>query len=284
MEKPVVIYSSWMGSNYDSVAAQKDFAIYSNYLAQKAGFKTILYTDQKSKQILKDIPYNEIIDLDEKILEQLPKTVWAAGKILAMSMQTGPFMHIDFDFFILKTDFLEDISDKDFFLFHEEPWTRKLGLHKNLYKNGTQKVLKITDNIFNLDIDSKSMSLNFSIFGSCKRDTVKVISKEAKDFIFNLIKKREILENPSLIKYLEIEFDKKSKTILSMIIEQIIFPNILVQKYKYQYHPILKIKNGKNLIKKFKKAGLVHLWSGKDFKDIQILIRKNVDNILNKCN
>jgi hypothetical protein len=282
MEKPVVIYSSWMGANYDSVAAQKDFAIYSNYLAQKAGFKTVLYTDQKSKQILKDIPYNEIIDFDEKILEQLPKTVWAAGKILAMSMQTGPFIHIDFDFFILKNNCLEQLYDKDFFLFHEEPWSKKIGLHKNLYKNGTKKILNITEN--NLNLDENSISLNFSIFGSCRSDIAKIINIEAENFISYLIKNKEILESESLVEYLEGEFGKLSKTILSIILEQVIFPHTLVKKYKYQYHPILKIKNGKNLIKKFKKAGLVHLWSTKTYKSVQLQIQKNVDNILNKCN
>lgn len=284
MEKTVVIYSAWSGAEYDGIASQKNIAFYSNYLAQKAGYKTILYTDQKSKTTLGDIPYDEIIDFNEKVLAQLPRTAWAAGKILAMSMQTGPFIHLDFDFFILNKHILETLLDKDFIVFHEEPWSRKIGARQNLYKYGTQKILNITDNIFDLNLSDESMSLNFSIFGSFKQGNSKTISKAAKSFIVKLIEKKEILESQNLTEYLEKEFGPVSKTILSIILEQIIFPNILIQKYKYQYHPILEIKSGKNLINKFKKIGLLHLWSTKTFKDVRLVIQKNVDKILKQCN
>ena len=160
MEKPVIVYSSWLGANYKGILDQKDFAIYSNRLAQKAGYKTIVYTDKKSKEFLKGIPFNEIIDFDENILSQLPKTMWAAGKLLAISKQRDAFIHMDFDMFIYKNIFLEKIQNSDFFIFHEEPWTRELGLGCNFFENGTKKILDITNNIFDVNLDETSMSLN----------------------------------------------------------------------------------------------------------------------------
>jgi hypothetical protein len=281
MEKPVIVYSSWLGANHKGVYNQKDFAIYSNKLAQKAGYKTILYTDKKSKEFLKEIPFNEIIDFDENILSQLPKTMWAAGKLLAISKQKDAFIHIDFDMFIFKNIFLEKIQNSDFFIFHEESWTRKFGLGSPLFRNGTKKILDITNNIFDVNLDETSMSLNFSMFGTCQKEKALVIAEEANNLILKLIKINKILEDDRLQNYFKKVFGNMSFAIISIVIEQIIFPNILTQRRKYSYSPILNVDTPEETNEVATSLGLLHLWGAKDNKNIQNIVNQKFSKLIN---
>ena len=276
-KKPVIVYSSWLQNNYQGVLSQKDFAIYSNRLSQKAGYKTVLYTDQASKKLLGDIPFNKIVDFDEDILNQLPKTVWAAGKILAFSMQTGPFIHLDFDFFILNNNFYEQIKDKHFFLFHEEPWSGDFGFDRTFNKQGIQKILEITNNDFGANLDEKSISLNFSMFGSCKESAIPIIVEKSKLTIETLIKYKNQFEDDSFKKHFQKYFRTLSLAIPSMVVEQVILPNIISQALKSPHYPIIKLKNLKDLVKNFKEEGLLHLWGFKKNNKIIDLIKKHND-------
>jgi hypothetical protein len=275
MEKPVVVYSSWLQNDYQGVLRQKDYAIYSNSLAQKAGYETVLYTDQASKALLGDIPYNKIIDLDENILNKLPKTVWAAGKILTFSMQSTPFIHLDFDFFILKNDFYEKIKDKDFFVFHEEPWSRRFGFGESFYKHGLQKIFEIFNNNFELDLNTKPMSLNFSIFGSCKNNVIPTIAERSDYIIQNLIKYQNQFDDISFKKHFKKYFGSLSLAMPSVIIEQVILPNIISQVLKSSYYPIIKLKTPKDLGEECKKINLLHLWGLKNREQIKSVVRKH---------
>jgi hypothetical protein len=273
MKMPIVLYSSWLGNNYKAVLNQKEYAICSNRLAQKAGYETVLYTDQKSKSILGDIPYNKVIDFDENVLNQLPKTVWAAAKILAFSLQEEPFMHLDFDFFILKNNFYDKIKNKSFFVFHEEPWNK--GFENSVYKHGTKKILETTNNDFNANLTEESVSLNFSIFGTCQNEVVSVI-KEQSSFIINLlIKYKQELESFEFTQHFSKHFRAGSCTIPSIVIEQIILPILIMQELKTSYYPILQINNADELMDKFKDSGLVHLWGGKNRGKIDSIIKKH---------
>lgn len=275
-KKPVVIYSSCLQNNYQGVLEQKDYAIYSNYLAQRAGYETILYTDTESKALLGDIPYNKIIDFDENILNKLPKTVWAAGKILAFSMQTSPFIHLDFDFFMLKNDFYEKVKDKHFFLFHEEPWLQFSG---NFYPHGIQKILKITNNDFGVNLNEKSISLNFSIFGSCQKNVIPIIAEKSNLIIKTLIKYKNQFENENFKQYLEKYFSGFSSAMPSIIIEQVILPNLISQTLDASYYPILQQLNiVKDVTARSKDVKLLHLWGFKKNKEIQSLIKKKLSD------
>jgi hypothetical protein len=278
MEKPVIVYSSWLGANYQGVYNQKDLAIISNKLAQKAGYKTILYTDKKSKEVLKEIPFDDIIDFDENILEQLPKTMWAAAKLLAISMQKTPFIHLDFDFLILKNIFFKEVYNKDFFVFHEEPWTREFGLGSNFFQNGTKKILDITNNIFDLNLDKTSMSLNFSMFGTCQKEKALVIAEEANNLILKIIEINNILESKTLEDHLRKNFGGQYSAIISVIIEQVIFPNILIQKRKYNYYSILNIKKLGDFKKASLNLGLLHLWGMKANSKIRKIVNQHIWN------
>lgn len=275
-KKPVVIYSSCLQNNYQGVLEQKDYAIYSNYLAQKAGYETILYTDTESKALLGDIPYNKIIDFDENILNKLPKTVWAAGKILAFSMQTSPFIHLDFDFFMLKNDFYEKVKDKHFFLFHEEPWLQFDG---NFYPHGIQKILKITNNDFGVNLNEKSISLNFSIFGSCQKNVIPIIAEKSNLIIKTLIKYKNQFENENFKQYFEKYFSGFSSAMPSIVIEQVILPNLISQTLDASYYPILQQVNiVKDVTARSIDVKLLHLWGFKKYKEIQSLIKKRLSD------
>ena len=279
MDKPVVVYSSWLQNSYQGVLRQKDYAIYSNYLAQKAGYETVLYADQKSKALLGDIPYNKIIDLDENILNKLPKTVWAAGKILTFSMQTKPFIHLDFDFFILKNDFYDKIKDKDFFVFHEEPWSSNFGLGNCFHTHGIAKILEITNNDFGSNLNENSMSINFSIFGSCQKDVVPIIAEKSNLVIENLIKYKNELEDNNFKQYCQKYFGGLSLSLPSIIIEQVILPNIISQTLNSSYYPIINLEHPKDIGKKCKEINLVHLWGFKNRNEIQKIIKtRNYNN------
>jgi len=274
MDKPVVVYSSWLKNDYQEVLRQKDYAIYSNYLAQRAGYETVLYTDQESRELLGDIPYNKIIDLDENILNKLPKTVWAAGKILTFSMQTKPFIHLDFDFFILKNDFYDKIKDKEFFVFHEEPWFFNFGLGSCFHTHGLAKILKITNNDFGANFDEKSISVNFSMFGSCQKDVVPIIAEKSNLIIENLIKYQNQFEDISFKQHLKKYFGSLSLAMPSIIIEQVILPNIISEKLNSSYYPIINLEHPKDIGKKCKEINLVHLWGFKNNEQIKTKIKK----------
>lgn len=275
MEKPVVVYSSWLNNNYQGVLYQKEYANLSNRLAQKAGYETVLYTDQKSKEFLKDIPFNKIIDFDENILNQFPKTVWASGKLLAFSMQTQPFIHLDFDFLIIENHFLNSIQNKDFVIYHEEPWVKEFSLGRNFYEQGVKKMIEVTNNIFDVDLNYTSTSLNFSMFGTCKKNNVEFIANQAKKMISHLIDTKQILEDEQLIRHFEKGFGAISNAIMSILIEQVIFPSLLIQKLKYNYYPILdQVGTAIDVYKKGKEIGLLHLWGMKHNEQLQTLLRK----------
>jgi hypothetical protein len=278
MTKPIVVYSSCLNNNHQGILYQKEYAILSNRLAQKAGYKTVLYADKKSKEFFKDVPFNEIKDLDEGILNQLPRTVWAAGKILTFSMQTEPFIHLDFDFFIIENNFLNEIQDKDFIVYHEEPWVKEFSFGKNFFDQGLKMMLDITKNIFNVDLNYESISLNFSMFGTCKKNNVDSIAKEAKKVISDLISVRSSLEDKYVTQHFDRGFGSISAAIMSIIIEQVIFPSLLKQKFNFNYYPILKVEKAVDAFEKGKEIGLVHLWGMKYNEKLQILLRKKVYN------
>jgi hypothetical protein len=272
MKKPVVVYSSWLENNYNTILQQKEYAICSNHLAQKAGYETILYTDKKSKNILNDIPFNKIINFDENTLNQLPKTVWAAAKILAFSLQETPFMHLDFDFFILKNIFYNKIKDKSFFVLHEEPWVKVF--EDPIYNYGIKKILDELNNELDLNLTTKTRSLNFSIFGTCQNEVVPVIRKQSNSIINLLIKYKQELESHEFTQHFSKHFETLSCVLPSVIIEQIFLPNLIMQELKTPYYPILQIDDADELPEQFKINNLIHLWGCKNIGKINLLIKK----------
>ncbi len=74
------------------------FALSYTY-ARKMGAQIVLHTDQLGKQILKDIPYDEVYTDLEHINSNINK-FWAYGKLYATSQEPLGAIHIDGDVFL----------------------------------------------------------------------------------------------------------------------------------------------------------------------------------------
>lgn len=272
--KPVIIQSFLGNRNGNAVSYEetKILATCSLYYAKKnTKFKIILYTDKIGAKILKDVPYDEVILFDQEIIDQLPKRVWSAGKILAMSMEKRPFIHIDFDFFILNKKFFKKIKKSPFFAYHNEPWSADLGKKGCFYENGVKIILQILNESLNLNLRQKFISVNFSIFGSCIEHNVSVINESAKKMIDCIIKHKEFLDSEDLLEHLTKYFNRIDYVMIPLVIEQVLFLTMVKQKLK-KYSTLIKIKHPRDSYKAGSKIGVFHLWdSKKEYNIIQKL-------------
>jgi hypothetical protein len=267
----VVIYSYWGGNPVEKTL---DMAFISNYLARKHGYTTVLYVNKENKTNFKDIPYSEVIEMDENILQQLPTTVWSAGKILAASMEKRPFIHVDFDLFILDNQFYNDIKDKDFVTYHCEPW-----LSKKTFNNSIKYILKKTNNSFGLKYKEDLYSYNFAIFGSCKSENIPIINKECKFVIENLIKNNKILNDQDFVESIRKNFPNIPEAVIPVIIEQVITSKLIRLNFKNTYE-ILKISDSRDSYEAGLKIGLLHLWGSKNYNNILQKIKNKKINLI----
>ena len=275
MKKTVLIYSYYgLGPSVITL----EMALLSNHLAQKQKFKTVLYIDKKNKELFSHIPYSEVIEFDDKILKKFPPIVWSAGKLLAASLETRPFLHVDFDFLILNDAFYKIIKNKDFVNYHFEPWWN-VGSKKN--QKFTNKALKYflknTNGIFKIDYTKDLGSYNFAIFGSCKQKNIKIINEECRSMVKSIIKAKDILQNKRFINY--IAKNSFGNSAVTVIVEQVITMAKIKDKLK-SFHSILKIKEIEESYQEGLKFGLLHLWASKNMKSIQKELTNTIEKIL----
>ena len=254
----------------------------SNYLAQKQGYKTILYIESKYKDCFNNIPYSEVVEFDDKILEQFPAIVWSAGKILAASMETRPFLHIDFDLFILNNTFYDFIKDEEFITYHFEPWWHvETEIGQKFNKKAIKYFLKKTKGAFNIKHSEKLGSYNFAIFGSCKKENIKIINGECKSVIEAIIKSKDILDDPKFIKF--ISKHSFGETGVTVIVEQVLTIAKIANRLNSHYQ-ILKVKDSEDTFTEGIKFGLLHLWGSKHSEQILKQLKKKIKMLkLIKC-
>lgn len=70
-------------------------------LSAKKHYKTILYCDTAGKEVLASIPFDEVIVLDS--LNDYSGMWYTVPKMITMSSQTEPFIHIDLDVVIFNS-------------------------------------------------------------------------------------------------------------------------------------------------------------------------------------
>jgi hypothetical protein len=269
--QPVIVHSFLGNRSGNAITNEqtKIFATCSQYYAKKnTGLKTILYTDELGAELFKDIPYDEIILFDKSIIEKLPKSIWSAGKILAMTMENRPFIHIDFDFFILNKSFMESVENVPFFAYHDEPWSAYFGKKNNFYKNGIAVILNVVNEYLNIDLEQKFISVNFSIFGSCVKNNIPIINDIAQKIIDCIIKYKDFLDSKELLEKFEKSFGSIGCVMIPIVIEQVLFMAMIKEKLK-TYLTLIKIKESKESYPNGTKIGLIHLWDAKHFKEIK---------------
>lgn len=72
--------------------------------------KVVLYTDDKGKELLDFIPYDEIYLTLNDIPQDNPVMLWAQGKMYAMKNEPLDAIHIDADVMIMKNECIEKIK------------------------------------------------------------------------------------------------------------------------------------------------------------------------------
>lgn len=266
---PVIIYSFLnMNGNAVSHEETKILATCSQYYAKKnTGYRTVLYTDEIGANLLKNIPYDEIILFDKNILDKLPKNVWSIGKILAMSMEKRPFIHIDFDFFIFSKKSFKKARKKPFFVYHNEPWTAYFGKKETFYVQGIKIILDVINEYLNINTSQKFISVNFSIFGSFIEKNIPIINNCARKMIDCVIKYKDFLDSSDLLDKFKKPFGSINGVMIPVIIEQVLLFSLIKSKLK-KYHRFIKITHPSYSYEAGLKVGLIHLWDAKKATNI----------------
>jgi hypothetical protein len=203
-----------------------EMAKISNNLVQKHGYKTCLYTDEYGYKLLhKNIKYDQIILFEKEKLNILPRKIWSFGKILAMSMVSEPFIHIDFDLLMLN-DIDKKILNNDFFVLHKEPL-----INNNTYKKEFNEINKIYNMYPNKNEISNNINCyNFGIIGGRKFLEIQNVCNKIINFYFLYKKQIDFLAEKTNPDWL-----------YPVIFEQILIPNFLNKIYNINPTEILKI-------------------------------------------
>jgi hypothetical protein len=273
----IVVYSFIKNPLFFNENQQK-YAFISNALIKRLGYKTILYTDEKSANFFNTVPFDERLIFNQKDVDELPTNIWSAAKILALSHIETPFIHLDFDCFIFNNKFEDAIRDKKFFYFHNEVWEKE---EKN--KPGVDFILNNTQLGSRLSSDSLDLiSKNLAVFGTQDRDQALLINKQAKNMISSLKNdKLHFFDNERFL----FDFEKISgmnKFILTVLVEQIIFYNMCTHNLAPKEKGY--ITNNHNLTAShiladfdscsYKESGILHLWGHKYSKGVGSLLEK----------
>jgi hypothetical protein len=235
-----IIFSYWDTGHRKFTSLE--VAAMSNHLAKKHGHKTHLYADKSGLELFKNIEFDYRIELDEKILKELPARVWSLGKLLAISQHRAPFLHIDFDLMLFKDIPREKLSE-DFLCAHPEYWFE---FERECYNIHAPK----------LNIKAPyPYSHNCCIVGGNK---YMEINSAAETIINYCIENKVEIEN-------DCEKYKKIRTwIIPSLFEQTFFVNLVRSKLNLIKIPVVFDEmNIDKLYSKFKSSNIVHLWGQK---------------------
>lgn len=219
-------------------------AFYLSVLYAKRNFKKVkLVTDSYGYNLLikkYKFPFDEI-SLELNDIENINKEYWAYGKIIAYELQNEPFIHFDWDSWVvnkknipLKSQIIvqnkEWLNDRDFYI-QDVKLLRSLG-----YKS----------NVLYYPID---YAFNTGVFGGNNLKVIKEYCKEAK----NIVKfaQQENITNNLLV----------GKNLFSCIFEQYLL-SAVCKKYNIEVTEIAK--DYKSTIRNT----YHHIWGAKGNKDI----------------
>jgi hypothetical protein len=221
-------------------------AALSNFFAQKHGYSTCLFVDEKSEKLFKNIKYDNIQIFDQKIVQHLPKYIWSSGKILASTMINEPFIHIDFDLFLIENNLFQN---KDFFCAFSEPF---VVINKKI-------LFEISRKLDKKNSVNRFLSLNCAVMGG---KSVEIIKNTGTEIIEFILANKNLLDNYNVL--------SNSSWMLAVIFEQMFFTNLIFKNLKSSYSENLLIqenyKDVKNLENNLLKLGINHLWDKRKYK------------------
>lgn len=236
-------------SNIELVSKQAEL---SNKFLKKHKYNTILYTDINSIDFFKHINYDDIqiIKLED---HDLPDkfSFWSITKLLCCLLTNEPFLHIDFDFFLVE-DIIKPYIDQQFVSLHHERWMKKC-FFKKLCKDTVKQYF---------DIDTEfAQSYNFGVFGGLNNHII-------KNNMSKLINRIKIYDNQ--IKELLVEIpDGGYNWKQSVFLEQYILPSMIAKDLGVNELPVLIPESidatGQIGIRcMLRDRKIIHIWTLKD--------------------
>lgn len=97
----------------ESLSLQLDLAALSLYYAHRSGYKVHMHTDSVGMELLKDYGYDSLLPTLDEIPSDIPESIFAYGKILALEHEPIGAVHTDLDVFIKKPLLDEFFEDKN---------------------------------------------------------------------------------------------------------------------------------------------------------------------------
>lgn len=224
-------------------------AAFSNHLAKKHGYQTVLYTDLNNYESLKNIKYDKVKFLDEKIIKEFPDRAWCLGKLLVMSLIKEPFIHIDFDLLLIK-DIPSYIKKNECFVFHSEPYM------KNLFRPRGVRKLYNKYNFQNELNYNQTESNNCAIIGG---QNYQLINESCSKVIDFAISNRKFFN-----KFGNLFKNQKTRIYIPVFLEQILLLNLIRERTVLKTIPtIIEGNSLPEISSKANKLKLFHLWGDK---------------------
>ena len=223
------------------------FALSVSYI-KKLGHEIVLYTDDKGKELLGSLPYDEIYTTLNDIPEDVPSMMWAYGKFFAMQNEPLGSIHIDGDVFIKSKECIERIESGEYDVFcqnldKESPLSLGPQIHY-----ATWKLL----NEFNLDWKGFPINGKFQYNVGILRITNQSLKEKYFNFFYDITE--QVKNHPIAIKAIK----QSAFCAISVIAEQQ-FLYEMIQKDEYKV---------KTLINKICDEGYIDIEALKEFKDL----------------
>lgn len=211
-----IVFSHWSDANIGHASLYKEMAAMSNFLAQKCGYNTTLYTDGDGYKFLRKIKYNRIELFDQNTLNSFPSTGWSLGKLYVCSQIQKPFLHIDFDLFLNKR-LPEEVLNKNTVFFHQEIWMDPI-------LKSSCRLLKKRPSM--ISEPQKYRSYNCAIFGGRDYKAFNIAAKNICDFA---IENKEFLDKIcTQQRQLQTQGKVRYHLYLAMVLEQLWLPQIII--------------------------------------------------------
>ena len=118
-----IVFTNYLGHNsfLENGGFYPELAALSNFYAKKHGYKTHFFGDSKSIEIIKNVEYDNITELPEDKLKNIPNCLWSLSKFVTIGMLNEPFLHLDTDF-MMKKPINKKIIDSEIICFHTEKY------------------------------------------------------------------------------------------------------------------------------------------------------------------
>jgi hypothetical protein len=220
-------------------------AEYSVSLLKEHGLQTCLYTEETLVPFFKPLKYDRIVVIPKYFTSLVyPEFTLGMSQMYAATVINEPFIHVDFDCFILKREVIEELKNKEIFFLHEE------FLGNDKYQTFIKRVMTDIPAFNVIDLDYDPLMHNTGLYGGTNFTLFKNVCK----FVY----------------YKFIQYQNYFKTLKcpSFFITQTI-PFYMFKKLNVPVYKIVDAPDIETLYNNLTKKGIVHYWeAATHFKDM----------------